>query len=81
MSRAPGSGSRARSREIGYAEAMSEIGFLLKAEADRWQNSADQQMGRSFSAEIDNELAALGGLIEFHAQFRDIVAAHKMDGR
>ena len=44
MSRAPGSGSRARSREIGYAEAMGEIGFMLRDEARRWENTAGQQI-------------------------------------
>jgi hypothetical protein len=37
-------GSRARSREIGYAEAMGEIGFLLRDEARRWKSTAGQQV-------------------------------------
>lgn len=44
MSRATGSGSRARSREIGYAQAMREIGVLLRSESEKWQNSAEQQI-------------------------------------
>jgi hypothetical protein len=37
-------GSRARSREIGYAEAMADISRLLRAEARKWKNSADAQI-------------------------------------
>jgi hypothetical protein len=37
-------GSRARSREIGYAEAMADISHLLRAEARKWKNSADAQI-------------------------------------
>lgn len=45
-------GSRARSREIGYAEAMSEMDQLLNAEAARWQGTADLQLSREFYAAL-----------------------------
>lgn len=37
-------GSRARSRELGYAEAMRDASCLLGHEADRWKNLAGQQL-------------------------------------
>jgi hypothetical protein len=42
VTRAPDSGTRARSREIGYAEAMAEMGGLLDAEARKWKGTAEQ---------------------------------------
>jgi hypothetical protein len=47
---AGGPGSRARSRELGYAEAMREIGWLLRDEAEKWQGTADLQLSREFEA-------------------------------
>ena len=43
MSRAPGVGTHARSRELGYSDAMSEIGALLRAEAQRWVKGAERE--------------------------------------
>jgi hypothetical protein len=44
VSRAASAGSRARSREIGYAEAMADMSHLLTAAASRWKNSAGKQV-------------------------------------
>ena len=63
--RAPGSGSRARSREIGYAQAMCEIGQLLRAEAARWRNSADQQINAHAHAALTVVAGNLGEIADF----------------
>jgi hypothetical protein len=43
-------GSRARSREIGYAEAMADMSELLDDEASRWKNLAGKQLDPSAHA-------------------------------
>lgn len=49
---APGTGSRARTREIGYAEAMYEVSLLLRAEARRWHGEADHQLSAEWRAAL-----------------------------
>lgn len=65
MSRAPGSGTRARSREIGYAEAMGEIGFLLRHEAAKWGNTGEQQLDPVARAALKVAADELGKLADF----------------
>jgi hypothetical protein len=38
------SGSRARSRELGYAEAMRDISCLISDKAGRWKRTGEQQL-------------------------------------
>jgi hypothetical protein len=52
LSAAGGSGTRARTREIGYAEAMAEMSELLSVQAGRWQGTADQQLSPEFHAAL-----------------------------
>jgi hypothetical protein len=49
---AGGSGTRARSREFGYAEAMRDISRLLDREARKWKNSAEQQLSAEWRAAL-----------------------------
>ena len=50
--KAPGTGSRARSREIGYAEGLAEVGWLLREEAQRWRNEAEHQLAPEWRAAL-----------------------------
>ena len=52
MSAAGGSGTRARSRQLGAAEAYRDISHLLGAEARKWKGSADQQLSPEFHAAL-----------------------------
>ena len=77
MTRAAGSGSRARSREIGYADAMQEVGMLLRAEARKWRGSAEQQL----HAEWRSALNVAAGQLEQVADFAAGAAQLHFDAR
>lgn len=54
-----GPGSRARSRELGYAAAMRDISWLLDHEARKWKGTAEQQLSDEWRAAL---LVAAGEL-------------------
>jgi hypothetical protein len=52
VSRAPGSGSRARSRELGYADAMRDISHVLWNLEDGYKDLAREQMSPAWEAAL-----------------------------
>lgn len=71
MSAAGGSGTRARTREIGYAEAMAEMSELISAQARKWKGIADQQLSPEFHAALTvagREMRQLADYARYAAQ-------------
>lgn len=74
MSRAPGSGTRARSREIGYAEGVLEMSRAMRRSAELYRDIAKDQLSPEWSAAMSgaaekmSELASYAYLVyELHA--------------
>lgn len=67
--RAAASGSRARTRELGYADAMAKMGGLLYAEADAWRKGALESAadGEMSAAAAEDAVAALFDRYARHA--------------
>jgi hypothetical protein len=67
-SRVHGAGSRARSRELGYADAMRDMSFILRAGMKSWQR-AEMEEAEAGQLRVAAAMGSVAAWLERYADF------------